>query len=70
MIEGGWLCLVLVLPNLKCLEEDKLFYDEVVRASSPNTVETFLPGICYQLNLPNVFQYSAINQLTARFKIS
>jgi len=28
MIEGSWLCLVLVLPNLKRLEEDKLFYDE------------------------------------------
>jgi len=42
MIEGSWLCLVLVLPNLKRLEEDKLFYDEeVVRVSSPKTVETF-----------------------------
>jgi len=28
MIEGSWLCLVLVLPNLKRLEEDKLFHDE------------------------------------------
>jgi len=42
MIIGSWLCLVLVLPNLKCLEEDKLFHDEeVVRVSSPKTVETF-----------------------------
>jgi len=42
MIEGSWLCLVLVLPNLKRFEEDKLFYDEEdVRFSSPKTVETF-----------------------------
>jgi len=42
VIEGSWLCLVLVLPNLKHLEEDKLFYDEEdVRFSSPKTVETF-----------------------------
>jgi len=42
MIEGSWLCLVLVLPNLKRLQEDKLFYDEEdVRFSSPKTVETF-----------------------------
>jgi len=47
----------LVLPNLKRIEEDKLFYDEEdVRFSSPKTLETFLPGICYLLNLPNVFQ--------------
>jgi len=26
MIEGSWLCFVLVLPNLKRLEEDKLFF--------------------------------------------
>jgi len=42
MIEGSWLCLVLVLPNVKRLEEDKLFYgEEDVRFSSPKTVETF-----------------------------
>ena len=41
MIEGSWSCLVLVLPNLKCLEEDKLFYDEDVRFSSPKAVEKF-----------------------------
>jgi len=42
MIEGCWLCLVLVLPNLKRLEKDKLFYDEEdVRFSSPKTLETF-----------------------------
>jgi len=42
MTEGSWLCLVLVLPNLKRYEEDKLFYDEEdVRLSSPKTVETF-----------------------------
>jgi len=42
MIEGNWLCLVLVFPNLKRFEEDKLFYDkEDVRFSSLNTVETF-----------------------------
>jgi len=41
MIEGSWLCLVLVLPNLRS-EEDKLFYNEEdVRFSSPKTVETF-----------------------------
>ena len=40
------MCLVLVLPNLKRLEEDELFYDEEdERFSSPKTVETFLPGI-------------------------
>jgi len=45
---------------LKRLEEDKLFYDEEdVRFSSPKTVETFFPGICYQLNLPKGFQNSA-----------
>jgi len=39
MIEGSWLCLVLVLPNLKRLEKDQLFCDEeVVRVSSPKTV--------------------------------
>jgi len=71
MIEGSWSCPVLVLPNLKRLEEDKLFYDEeVVRVSSPKIVETFFPGICYQLNLPNGFQYSARNQLTTGLKIS
>jgi len=42
MTEGSWLCLVLVLPNLKHFEKDKLFYDqEDVRFSSSNTVETF-----------------------------
>jgi len=42
MIEGSWLCLVLVLPKLKRLEEDKLFYNEEdVRFSSPKTVETY-----------------------------
>jgi len=42
MIEGSWLCLVLVLSNLKRLEEDKSFYDEEdVRFSSQKTVETF-----------------------------
>jgi len=46
MVKGRWLCLVLVLPNLKRLEEDELFYDEEdERFSSPKTVETFLPGI-------------------------
>jgi len=53
MIESSWLCLVLVLPNLKRFEQDKL------RFSSPKTVETFLSGICYLLNLPNGFQNSA-----------
>jgi len=34
------LSLFLVLPNLKRLEEDTLFYDEdVVRVSSPKSVE-------------------------------
>jgi len=57
MIEGSCLCLVLILPNLKRLEEDKLFYNEEdVRFSSPKTVETFFPGICCLLNLPNGFQ--------------
>jgi len=37
MIEGSWLCLFLVLPNLKRFQEDK-----VVRFSAPKTVETFL----------------------------
>jgi len=42
MIEGSWLYLVLVLPNLKRFKEEKLFYDEEdVRFSSPKTVETF-----------------------------
>jgi len=42
MIEGSWLCLVLVLPNLKHFEESKLFYDgKNVRFSSAKTVETF-----------------------------
>jgi len=41
MIEGSWICLVLVLPNLKRLEEVKLFYNEDVRFSSAKTVETF-----------------------------
>jgi len=42
MIEGSWLCLIPVLPNLKRFEEDKLFYDEEdVRFSSLKTVETF-----------------------------
>jgi len=42
MIEGRWLCLFLVLSNLKRSEEDKLFYDEEdVRFSSPKIVETF-----------------------------
>jgi len=60
MIEGSWSCLVLVLPNLKRLEEDKLFYnEEVVRFSSPKLLKHFLPGICYRLNLPNGFQNSA-----------
>jgi len=46
MIEGSWLCLVLVLPNLKRFEEDELFYDKKdVRFSSPKSVETFFPGI-------------------------
>jgi len=49
MIEGSLLCLTLILPNLKCFDEDKLFYDEEdVRFSSRQTVETlfsrnFLP---------------------------
>ena len=59
MIEGSWSCLVLVLPNLKRFKEDKLFYDKDVRFSSPKTIDTFLLGICYQLNLPNGFQNSA-----------
>jgi len=42
MIEGSLLCLVLFFPNLKRLEEYKLFYDEEdVTFSSPKTVETF-----------------------------
>jgi len=41
MIEGSWSCLVLVLPNLKRFEEDKLFYDKDVRFSSPKTIDTF-----------------------------
>jgi len=41
MIEDSCYCLVLVLPNLKRFEEDKFFYDEDVRFSSPKTVETF-----------------------------
>ena len=42
MIEGSWLCLVLVLFSSKRLEEDKLFCDEEdVRFSYPKTVETF-----------------------------
>jgi len=58
------------LANLKRFEENKLFYDqEDVRGSSPKTVEAFLPGICFQLNLPNVFQNSARNQLSARLKM-
>jgi len=59
MIEGSWLCLVLVLSNLKRLEEDNLFYDEDLRFSSPKIVETFFAGICYQRRLPNGFQNSA-----------
>jgi len=42
MIEGSWLCLVLVFPNLKRFEEDKLFYDEEDETfSSLKTVEKF-----------------------------
>jgi len=42
MIEGSWLCLVVVLPDSKRFEEDKLFYDEKdVRFSSPKFVEAF-----------------------------
>jgi len=60
MIEGSWLCLVLVLPNLKRFEEDKLFYDEKdVRFSSPKSVETFFSRNLYLINLPNGFQTSA-----------
>jgi len=62
MIEGSWLCLVLVLPNLKRLEEDGFHLQKLLKH--------FLPGICYKLNLPNGFQYSARYQLTARLKIS
>jgi len=37
--EGSWLCPVLVLPNRKPFEEDKLFYDEEdARFSSPKAV--------------------------------
>jgi len=36
MSEGSWLCLALVLPNLKRFEEDKSFYDEDVRFSCWN----------------------------------
>jgi len=49
MIEGS--CLCLVLPNLKRFEEDNLYLQKVLKH--------FLPGICYLLNLPNVFQISA-----------
>jgi len=42
MIEGSWLCPVLVLPKLNRFE-NKLFYDEEdVWFSSPKTVETYL----------------------------
>jgi len=42
VVEGRWVCLALVLPDLKRFEEDKLFYDEEdVRFSSPKTVKTF-----------------------------
>jgi len=53
MIEGSCLCLVLVLPDLKRFEEEKLFHDEEdVTFSSPKTVETFfarnlLPAKCF-----------------------
>jgi len=40
MIEGSWLCLVLVLSNLKRLEEDKLFYNEE-EVSSPKLLKHF-----------------------------
>jgi len=46
--------------NCRRFEEDKLFYHEKnVRFSSPKSVETFFPGICYLINLPNGFQNSA-----------
>jgi len=41
MIEGSWLCLVLVLPNLKRLKDKLCYNEEDVRFSSPKTVETF-----------------------------
>jgi len=59
-------------PNLKRLEEDKLFYDEEGIQQGFNLqklLEHFLPGICYQLNLPNGFENAARNQLTAILKI-
>jgi len=60
MIEGSWLCLVLVLPNLKRFEEDKLFYDEKMQGFHlQNLLKHFFPGICYLINLPNCFQNSA-----------
>jgi len=44
----------------KLFHEDKLFHDEEdERFSSPKIVETFFPGICYQIDLPNGFQNSA-----------
>jgi len=49
MIEGS--CLRLVLPNLKRFEEDNLNLQKMLKQ--------FLPGICYLLNMPNVFQNSA-----------
>jgi len=44
MIEGSWLCLVLVLSNLKRLEEDKLFYKlfyNEEEVSSPKLLKHF-----------------------------
>jgi len=55
MIEDSWLCLVLVLPNLKGFQEDKSFYKEDVRFSSPKTVETFLARNLLPAKIPKLF---------------
>ena len=51
------MCLVLVLPNLKLHEDDKLLFDEngIEVFISKNCWNKFLSGICYLLSLPNSF---------------
>ena len=62
MIKASYLCLVIfVFPNIKCQKEGEEFFDEeCVKFFISKMVGTNIwPGICYLLNLLNVFQNPA-----------